>query len=166
MSLFSYLICWKESLLSIPHKTTLGTLQPHLRPSLTPSLILTWWVAKAVVVQLLSHVGLFVTSRTAAHQASLSFTISRSLPKLMSTELLMPSKHLILCCPFSFCLKSFSASGTSQPLKFCVYIKHNFTKWHLIDRFILEMFSREWYSHNPLSIFYWLKLCKPEKVYL
>ena len=35
----------------------------------------------------------------AAHQASLSFTVSWSLLKLMSIELVMPSKHLILCCP-------------------------------------------------------------------
>ena len=51
-------------------------------------------------VQLLSHVWLFATPWTAAHQASLSITNSRSLPKLMSIELVMPSNHLILCCPF------------------------------------------------------------------
>ena len=43
-----------------------------------------------VVVQLLSHVWLFVTPWTAAHQASLSFTISQSLLKVMSTESVMP----------------------------------------------------------------------------
>ena len=52
-----------------------------------------------VSVQLLSCVRLFVTPWTAACQASLSITNSRSLPKLMSTELVMPSNHLILCCP-------------------------------------------------------------------
>ena len=36
---------------------------------------------------------------TTAHQASLFITNSRSLPKLMSTELVIPSNHLILCCP-------------------------------------------------------------------
>ena len=46
-----------------------------------------------------SHVRLFATPWTAAHQASLSFTISWSLIKLMSTESVMPSNHLILCCP-------------------------------------------------------------------
>ena len=51
------------------------------------------------VVQSLSHVWLFATPWTAAHQASLSFTLSRSLLKLMSIELVMPSKHLILCHP-------------------------------------------------------------------
>ena len=49
--------------------------------------------------QSLSHVQLFVTPRTAAHQASLSTTISQSLPKLMSIESVMPSNHLILCRP-------------------------------------------------------------------
>ena len=49
------------------------------------------------VVQSLSHVRLFVTPWTAAHQAALSFTSSRSLNRLMSIELVMPSKHLILC---------------------------------------------------------------------
>ena len=52
----------------------------------------------AVVVQSLSHVQLFVTPWSVAHQASLSFTISRLL-KLMSIESLMPSNHLILCRP-------------------------------------------------------------------
>ena len=51
-------------------------------------------------VQLLSHVQLFATPWTAAHQASLSITNSQSLLKLMSIELVMPSNHLILCCPF------------------------------------------------------------------
>ena len=47
-------------------------------------------------VQSFSHVRLFATPRIAAHQASLSFTISQSLLKLMSSELVMPSNHLIL----------------------------------------------------------------------
>ena len=50
-------------------------------------------------VQSLSCVRLFVTPWTAAHQASLSITNSRSLLNLMSIELVMPSNHLILCCP-------------------------------------------------------------------
>ena len=50
-------------------------------------------------VQSLSHVRLFVTPWTAAHQASLSITNSWSLPKLMSIELVIPSNHLILCHP-------------------------------------------------------------------
>ena len=51
------------------------------------------------MVQLLSRVRLFVTPWTAALQASLYFTISRKLLKLMSIESVMPSNHLILCHP-------------------------------------------------------------------
>ena len=50
-------------------------------------------------VQLLSCVLLFATPWIAARQASLSITNSRSLPKLMSIKSVMPSNHLILCCP-------------------------------------------------------------------
>ena len=50
-------------------------------------------------VQLLSLVRLFMTPWTAARQASLSITNSRSLPKFMSIESVMPSNHFILCCP-------------------------------------------------------------------
>ena len=48
---------------------------------------------------LFSRIQLFVTPWTAAHQASLSFTISQSLLKFMSIESVMPSNHLILCHP-------------------------------------------------------------------
>ena len=51
------------------------------------------------LVQLLSHVRLFVTPWTAAHQASLSFTNSQSLPKLMFFQSVMSSSRLILCHP-------------------------------------------------------------------
>ena len=50
-------------------------------------------------VQLPSCVWLFATPWTVARQASLSITNSRNLPKLMSIESVMPSNHLILCCP-------------------------------------------------------------------
>ena len=52
-----------------------------------------------ISVQLLSCVRLFATPWTAAHQASLSIIKSWSLLKLISIELVMPSNHLILCCP-------------------------------------------------------------------
>ena len=51
------------------------------------------------IFQSLSHVWLFATPWTVAWQASLFFTISQSLLKLMSIELVMPSNHLILCQP-------------------------------------------------------------------
>ena len=50
-------------------------------------------------VQSLSHVRLFATLRTAARQAFLSITNSRSLPKPLSIVSVMPSNHLILCHP-------------------------------------------------------------------
>ena len=50
-------------------------------------------------VQSLSWVWLFATPWTTVHQASLSFTISLSLLKLMYTELVMPSNHPVLCHP-------------------------------------------------------------------
>ena len=53
---------------------------------------------RVVFAQSLSCVRLFATPWTAAHQASLSFTISWCLLKLMSIEMMMPSNHLNLCC--------------------------------------------------------------------
>ena len=50
-------------------------------------------------VQSLIHVIFFATPCTATHQASLSITNSQSLLKHMSIESVMPSNHLILCCP-------------------------------------------------------------------
>ena len=63
------------------------------------SLDFLWFAFVVVVVQLLCHVWLFATPWTAACQASQSFTISWSLLKLMSIESVMPSNHLVLCCP-------------------------------------------------------------------
>ena len=56
-------------------------------------------IAPQLSVQLLSHVRLFVTPWIAAHQVSLSITNSQSLLKFISIESVMPSNHLILCCP-------------------------------------------------------------------
>ena len=61
------------------------------------------------VVQSLSCIWLFVTPWTATHQTSLSFTISQSLLKLISTELMMPSNHFILCCPILLLPSVFSS---------------------------------------------------------
>ena len=64
------------------------------------------WIQNAAVVQSLSHVWLFVTPWTAACQASLSFTISLNLLKLMSIESVMPS-YLLLCRPLLLLLSIF-----------------------------------------------------------
>ena len=55
------------------------------------------WYLSSVLA--LSHIQHFATSWTATHKASLSISNSRSLLKLMSIELVMPSNHLMLCCP-------------------------------------------------------------------
>ena len=60
-----------------------------------------------ISVQLLSYVQLFGTPWIAAHQASLSITNSWSLLKLKSIESVMPSNHLILCCPLLLLLSIF-----------------------------------------------------------
>ena len=57
------------------------------------------WLVQSSSVQLLSRVQLFVTPWTTAHKASLSITNSWSPPKPMSIKSVMPSNHLILCCP-------------------------------------------------------------------
>ena len=57
------------------------------------------FLERLFVIQSLSHVWLFATPWTAARQASLSFTISQSLLKLMSIESVMPSNHFVLCRP-------------------------------------------------------------------
>ena len=83
----------KPSLLSIRGSAYLppSTLCPAL-PSLPALKILHFFA-----IWLLSHVQLFVTACTAARQASLSFTISQSLHRFMSTESMMPSNHLVFC---------------------------------------------------------------------
>ena len=66
------------------------------------------------LVHSLSRVQLFVTPWTTACQASLFITNSRSSPRLMSVESVMPSNRPILCCPLLFFLPSFPASGSFQ----------------------------------------------------
>ena len=64
------------------------------------------WVTVAIIGQSLSHVQLLVTPWTEAYP---SFTISWSLLKLIFTELMMPSNHLILCCPLLLLPSVFSS---------------------------------------------------------
>ena len=71
-----------------------------------------WWTQQFSSVQSLSHVQLFASPWTAAHQPSLSITISQSLIKLMSIELVKPSNHLILCYPLLLPPSIFPASGS------------------------------------------------------
>ena len=79
---------------------------------------------RTFVVQLPSHLQLFVTPWTAAHQASLSFTISWSLLKLMSIESVMLSNHLILCHLLLLLPSIFLSIGVfSSELAVCIRCK-------------------------------------------
>ena len=69
---------------------------------------------------MLSCVHLFETQWTAAHQASLSFTIFCSLLKFMSIESVMASHHLILCYSLFLLLQSFPASGSLPMSQLCI----------------------------------------------
>ena len=81
-----------------------------LAPEKSPDLMF-WLVTSGFgSVQLLSRVQLFVTTWTAARQASQSITHSRSLLNLMSIESVMPSSYLILCPPLLFLPSSFPST--------------------------------------------------------
>ena len=115
-----------------------------------------------VNVQLLRYVWIFVTQWTAAHQASLSFTISLSLPKLMSTELVMPSNNLILCYSLLLLLsfpnttvissesalhirwpKSWSFSSSISPFnEYLGLISFRLTGFILLSKRLSRVFSR------------------------
>ena len=88
-------------------------------------------------VQLISPVWLFTTLWAAAYQASLSFTLSWRLLKLMSIESVMPSNHLILCHSFSSCPQYFLlsecfpwVSSSQQVAKVSVlHLQHQSFQW-------------------------------------
>ena len=109
----------------------------NLIPSLIVSIQIFHWFSLlcyhfqiiTVTLQSLSHVRLFATPWTAAHQASLSITNSRSPPKPMSIESVMPSNRLILCGPLlllpsifpstrSFQMSQLSSCGQSRSFSF------------------------------------------------
>ena len=91
--------------LHVQETPPMNTYQPAflariLKESLVSSINTLIVVYQFSSVESLSRVWLFATPWTAARQASLSITNSRSLPRLMSIESVIPSNHLILCCPF------------------------------------------------------------------
>ena len=96
----------------------------------------------AFVVLLLSHVCVLVTPWTAACQASLSFTISRSLLKLMSIVSVTPSNHLILCHPLFLpsIFPSISVSSQYQGLFFSFSISPSNEYSRLIS------FRNDWFG--------------------
>ena len=104
-------------------------------------------------VQSLSCVRLFTTPWTAAHQASLSITNSRSLLRLTSIELVMSTNHFILCHPFSFCLQSFPASGSFQLSQLYASYGQSFGVSVLAS--VLPMNTQDWF---PLGWTGWISL--------
>ena len=104
-------------------------------------------------VQSLSRIQLFVTPWTAACQASLSITNSRSLPKLMSTESVMPSNHLNLCHPILllpsiFPLIRVFSNESALHIRWPKYCSFSFTS-------VLPMNTQDW---SPLGWTGWISL--------
>ena len=107
-------------------------------------------------VQSLSHVQLFATPWTVACQASLSITNSRSLLRLMSIELVMPSNHLILCHPLLILpsifpsIKVFSSESVLR------------IRWPSIDIYLIELYGG---INDPFIkiLFFW---CIAESFYI
>ena len=100
--------------------------------------------APTVVVQLLRRVRIFATPWTAAHQASLSSTISQSLLNLMPVASVIPSNHPIFCCPLLL-LPSISSSimvsGKCRQA-FCVnyvLVISSLQTWKFSPQFFLNM---------------------------
>ena len=94
--------------------------------------------------QSLCHVRLFVTPWTAAHQASLSITNSWSLLKLMSIVSVMPSNHLILCCPLLLLPSIFPSIGVfSNESDLCI-------RWPKYWRFSFNISPSNEYSRLVL----------------
>ena len=103
-----------------------------------------------VVVQSLSRVWLFATLWTAARQASLSSTISRSLLKLVFIELVMPSNHLILYHRFFFLPSTFPSIKVFSNLSaFCIrWPKY----WSLSITPVLPMNIQGWFLLGLMSL--------------
>ena len=89
------------------------------------SLIL--FIPFVVIVQSLSHVRLFATPGTAACQASLSFTTSWSLLKLISIEYVMPPSHLILCHPLLLLPSVFPSNESALHIRWPKYWSFSFS---------------------------------------
>ena len=107
------------------------------------------------IVQSLSHVQLFVTSWTAACQASLSFTILQNLLKLMSIELVMPSKHFIFSYPLLLLASVFpSIRGSISESALCI-------RWPKYLTFSFSICPSSKYSGLISFRIDWFDLCNP-----
>ena len=102
------------------------------------------------VVQPLRHVKLFVIPWTTARQASLSFTVSQSLLKLLSVESVVPSNHLILCHPLLLLPSIFSSfmifSKESVLIRWAKYWSFGFSTSPSDEYSGLISFSTDWFD--------------------
>ena len=106
--------------------------------------------AEDMSVQSLSRVQLFVTPWTAQHQASLSFTISWSLLRLMSIELVMLSNHLILYCPLLLPPSIFPS------IRVFLYESVLYIRWPKYWRFSFSISPSSEYSGLPFRWTCWI----------
>ena len=103
-------------------------------------------------VQLLSHVQLFVTPWTSTYQASLSITNSWNLLRLMSIESVMPSNHLIFCCPLLLPPSIFSCIGVfSKESALCL-------RWPKYWSFSFNISPSNEHPWSPLGWTGWVSL--------
>ena len=98
-------------------------------------------------VQSLSHVRLFATPWIPARQASLSIANSQSLLKPMSIESVMPSSHLILCCPLLLppilpSIRVFSNESTIHYHLLILWFLQNYFRWLSLNFFFYKMIMK------------------------
>jgi len=131
-------------------------------------IVITLLVKQNVVVQSLSHIWLFVTPWSAVCQTSLSFTISWSLLKLMSTGLVMPSNHLILCHPLLLLPSTFPSirvfpNESAFHIRWLKYWSFSFSISPSNEYSGLISFRMDWFNLAALSVcasvFLSLSLC-------
>ena len=128
---------------------SLYPLQPIITILTVSEKILFCLLFALVVVQLLSCVWLYATPWTAVCQASLSFTISWSLLKLMSIELMMSSSHLILCHPLLLLPSVFPSIQTTlhATLRVCRFLKRQ-VRWSVIPICLRIFHSLLWSTQS------------------
>ena len=138
--------------------TCLGWINHLYRPALHNLIV-------AIVVQSLSHVWLFLTPWTAAHQASFSFTVSQSLRKFISIETVMLSNHLTLCHPLLLLPSIFpsikvfsneSAHSSKRPKILKLQLQHQSFQWIFRVAYCLlsevKSLSRVWLFATPWTV--------------
>ena len=113
------------------------------------------FITHVVVVQLLSHVWLFVTSWTAAHQAFLSSIISQSSLELMSIESVKPSPPLSLPSLLSSIFPSIRvfSSESALHIKWPKYWSFHFSISHSNEYSGLISFRMDWFDHHQWDCF-------------